>query len=68
MIVKKEGPWKGSGGRSHNLVKKGVNFQIMANLTISIDMLKNMKILQAILHQNQVNQRLLEAITKVKKL
>lgn len=40
----------------------------MANLTISIDMLKNMKILQVILHQNQVNQRLLEAITKVKKL
>jgi len=31
-------------------------------------MLKNMKILQVILHQNQVNQRLLEAITKVKKL
>jgi hypothetical protein len=54
--------------KANNLVKKGVNFQIMTNLTISIDMLKNMKILQAILYQSQVNQSLLEVITKAKKL
>jgi hypothetical protein len=68
MIVKEKGPWNGSDGKSHNLVKKGINFQIMANLTIPIDMLQNMKILQVILYQSQGKQSFLEPITKVKKL
>ncbi len=66
-INKRKKPLRKTIEDAKNLTKEKVNPQAMANPIIPRDMSNIMKILLAILQQNQANQSLFEALTKAKK-